>query len=78
MSKTIKVEEHIYDCLDLLRGKRETFSDVIKELLDSRKVIFEALNMLEGQVKYQAWKREQINGLHEVYSSPVSASEGGD
>uniref|UniRef100_A0A6H1ZSG1 Putative antitoxin n=1 Tax=viral metagenome TaxID=1070528 RepID=A0A6H1ZSG1_9ZZZZ len=36
MSKTIKVEEKVYNRLDQLRGKRETFSDVVDKLLTTK------------------------------------------
>lgn len=36
MSKTIKLEDRVYDQLDQLRGKRETFSDIVRKLLDTK------------------------------------------
>ncbi len=61
MSKAIKVEDHIYDSLDLLRVGRMTFSDVIMELLKARLTILEAMSRLEGQLKYREWQREQLD-----------------
>ena len=36
MSKTIKLEDQVYHQLDQLRGKRETFSDVVAKLLTTK------------------------------------------
>jgi len=36
MSKAIKLENQVYDRLDQLRGKRETFSDIVAKLLRTR------------------------------------------
>ena len=59
MSKAIKVEDHIYTSLDRLRVGRSTFSDVIKELLQARQTTMEAMSMLEGQLKYREWQRQE-------------------
>ena len=39
MSKTIKLEDKVYHQLDHLRGKRETFSDVVAKLLTTKEGI---------------------------------------
>lgn len=36
MSKTIKLEEKTYHQLDQLRGKRDTFSDIVAKLLTTK------------------------------------------
>jgi len=36
MSKTIKLEDQVYHQLDNLRGKRETFSDIVAKLLTTK------------------------------------------
>lgn len=36
MNKTIKLENQVYFQLDNLRGKRETFSDVVARLLTTK------------------------------------------
>ena len=63
MSKVIKVEDHIYKSLDQLRVGRQTFSDVIEELLKSRLLILNAMNALEGQLKFREWQRDQLEKL---------------
>jgi len=60
MSKTIRVEESVYEELDLLRSKRETFCDVIGELLVTRGKTLEFLGILEGQIKFREWQHEQL------------------
>jgi len=66
MSRAIKVEDQIYGELDQLRVGRQTFSDVIKDLLKSRITILEAMNMLEGIVRFREWQREQLEKLNKV------------
>ena len=39
MSKTIKLEDKVYRRLDDLRGKRDTFSDIVAKLLTSKEGI---------------------------------------
>jgi len=62
-SKVIKVEDHNYKALDQLRVGRQTFSDVIEDLLKSRLKILEAMNVLEGQLKFREWQQEQLKKL---------------
>jgi len=64
MSKVIKVEEAIYNQLDTLRVGRQTFSDVIDDLLTGRLRILEAIQMLEGTLKYREWQRERLDKLN--------------
>lgn len=59
MSRPIKVEDHIYEELDRLKVGRQTFSDVIQELLKARIEMLKALNMLEGTLRFREWQREQ-------------------
>lgn len=61
MSKVIKVEDQTYQELDQLRVGRQTFSEVVKELLRSRLKILEAMDVLEGQLRFREWQREQLN-----------------
>lgn len=57
MSKTIKVEERVYDQLDKLRGKRESFSDVVARLLTTK----EGVDILLGIWHNQYGERDQQN-----------------
>ncbi|MBA7572674.1 hypothetical protein ES708_14458 [subsurface metagenome] len=60
MSKVIKVEDKIYAQLDQLRVKGQTFSDVCEDLLKGRLLILEAMNALEGPIKFREWQRERL------------------
>ena len=62
-SKVIKVEDHIYKGLDQLRVGRQTFSDVIAELLKSRLLILNAMNALEGQLKFREWQKGELDAM---------------
>lgn len=62
-SKVIKVEEAVYNQLDTLRVGRQTFSDVIDDLLTGRLKILEAMQMLEGVLQYREWQREKLEKL---------------
>ncbi len=65
MSKPVKVEDNVYSDLDRLRVGRQTFSDVIRGLLDTRLKVFELLNVMEGQIAFRA---RQIQELEESRS----------
>ena len=60
MSRAIKVEDQVYTALDLIRQKGETFSQIIERLLEARLKMFEALNMIEGVLRYDKWKQLQV------------------
>ena len=60
MSKAIKVEIKVYEELDAIRRKGETFSMVVAALLNTRKYILNLMGALEGSIKYDQWKREQL------------------
>lgn len=63
MSKVIKVEDQTYTDLDKLRVGRQTFSDVIKGLLLNRLKILEMMSVLEGQIGFREWQREQLDAI---------------
>ncbi len=46
MPKTIKLEDPIYHALDEVRGKRETFSQAVEHLLQTRRNVEELLGKL--------------------------------
>lgn len=62
MSKVIKVEDQVYKDLDRLRVGRQTFSDVIKEMLSDRLKIFELMSIFEGKLKYQEFLQSKKRG----------------
>ncbi len=49
MTKTIKVEDKVYHQLDRLRGKRETFSDVVAKLLTTKEGVDTMLGIWHNQ-----------------------------
>ena len=63
MSKAIKVDDQVYGELDQLRSKGETFSQVIEKLIATRQDIFKVIDVLEGSVNYEDWKREQFQKM---------------
>jgi predicted CopG family antitoxin len=63
MSKQLKIDDRVYDKLDKLRGRGETFSMAIDELLDARLKVFELISVLEGQLKFREWQREQLEKI---------------
>jgi len=46
MSKTIKVEDEVYQDLDQFRGKGETFSDALRKVLKCAKAILGVTQIL--------------------------------
>ena len=51
MSKTIKLENQVYFQLDRLRGKRETFSDIVAKLLTTKEGVDTMVGIWYGQGK---------------------------
>lgn len=62
MSKTIKLEDKVYDELEIFRDKRETFSEAVEGLLAARLKVLELFSILEGQLKYREWQLGQKGG----------------
>lgn len=63
MSKTIKLEDQVYNQLDDLRGKGDTFSDVVQQLLRTREEIFDMIETLERNTDYVGYKQRQLQDL---------------
>lgn len=70
MSKVIKVDESVYDSLDHLRGKGDTFGKVIEDLLKIREISLGAIQMLEGVTQYRQWQEERIRELQYREEAP--------
>ncbi len=75
MSKAIKVEDQVYQELDMLRGKGETFSKVVSRLLEARVKFFETMNFIEGVLRYQEWKQAQLLKVIQKEQAVRSASK---
>lgn len=63
MSRAIKVDDKVYQELDLLRGEGQTFSQVIKNMLIARIETFKVLSIMEGRLKYREWQRKELDAL---------------
>ena len=63
MSRAIKVEDKIYQELDDIKVKGETFSQVIETLLSGRKSVYTFLNVLEGTYNFREWQRQELERL---------------
>ncbi len=63
MRKTIKVEEQVYNDLDRFREKRETFSQAISRLLSLLSKVGELRSILEGGIKYEQWKKDELEKI---------------
>jgi predicted CopG family antitoxin len=73
MSKQIRVDDKVYEELDNLRQKHETFSQVIASLISTRVTIFEFINNLEGMVKYNEWRANRLQALEKAIAERDSA-----
>lgn len=58
MSKTIKLEDQVYEKLDTLRGKRETFSQIVGRLIAARDGFVALTDVLEGKLTFEEWRKE--------------------
>jgi len=63
MSRAIKVEDQVYEDLDQLRGKGETFSQVIEGFLQARTLILEQVPDLQLWLKYREWQEQALRNI---------------
>lgn len=63
MSKQLKIEDQVYEQLYQIKGRGETFSQVIGELLRARTGIFVLLDAVEESLKYRDWQRDQLRRI---------------
>lgn len=75
MSKQLKVTDQVYNQLDHLRGRGQTFSLVIEDLLTARLGIVEMLNQLEGSLRFRQWQHEQLHKLDLANQYPDKSKE---
>jgi len=59
MSKTVRVEPEVYDELERIREKRETFSQVISRLVDIRRMVLGIEPILRGQKAFNEFKAQR-------------------
>lgn len=60
MSVPIKVTEDVHQRLDKMRTGRQTYSDIIKALLDAREGMLETWTVLEGALGFTEWRRQKL------------------
>ena len=60
MSKTVKLEDAVYTRLDTFQQKHETKSQAISRLLDMLDKVGDLRSILEGQVKFREFQKEQL------------------
>ena len=53
MTKSIKLEDQVYDRLEAFRDKKETFSQAVERLLELPRRITELANIMEGKITHQ-------------------------
>ena len=63
MSKVIKVDDEVYNDLDKLRVKGETFGEIIDMLLRGRITVLEMISVLEGSLKYHEYREQKLKEL---------------
>ena len=60
MSKTVRLEDVVYTRLDTFQQKHETKSQAIARLLDMLDKVGDLRSILEGQVKFREFQKEQL------------------
>lgn len=59
-TRTVKLEESVFNELERIREKSETKSDVVARLLGARSRIWDLVNVLEGQLKFNQERARQL------------------
>lgn len=60
MSKTIRLEDEVYNRLDNIRGKRETFSQSVDRLVKIHDGLGMITDIIEGNRKLEELKAERL------------------
>jgi len=60
MSKAIKLDDQVYEDLDALRGKGETFGQVVEGLMGTRARLCQFLDAVEGSIKFREWQIDRL------------------
>lgn len=63
MPRNIQLQDDVYTRLETFRGKRETFSEAVNRLLTLLSKVSELRDVLEGGIKYEEWKEEQLDKI---------------
>ncbi|MBA7563510.1 hypothetical protein ES708_05169 [subsurface metagenome] len=59
MSKLVRVDGEVYDELETIRDKRETFSQVIARLVDIRRMVLGIEPILRGHIAFEEFKKQR-------------------
>lgn len=59
MKHSIKLDDHVYQDLERVREKRETFSEAVERLLNIRYQMGLLSTIVEGSQKFRDWEAEQ-------------------
>ncbi len=60
MRKMINLSEKTYNRLELFRGKRESFDQAVERLLTLLDRVGELRSVIEGQIEYAQFQKEQL------------------
>ena len=77
MSKTIKLDQSVYDDLTTLLQPKETYSECVGRLLDFLRTMGQVRDVLEGVTAFRRGQTERLETLSRDTSiSTVSTGEG--
>jgi predicted CopG family antitoxin len=77
MSKTIKLEDKVYDKLTGLMGAKETYSQVVERILILFDKMGDLRDILEGAIAFRKGQQERLKQqIHDPTISTVSTGEG--
>jgi len=60
MSKTIRVEDEVYERLEVIREKRETFSEAVGRLCTMHSGLGDLTNIMQGQKAYREFQLAKL------------------
>ena len=60
MSKLVRMSDEVYDRLEAIRDKRETFSEVVERLVKIHDKLGMITALAQGQLAYQEYLNEQL------------------
>lgn len=69
----IKLKPKIYNQLNQLRDRGQTFSLVIQDLLSARLSTLEFINLVEGTLRFSQWQYQRLHQLELANPSPTKS-----
>ena len=61
-SKSIRISNEVYEKLDAIRAKRETFSEVVGRLITIHDGLGTLTTVIQGQKEYREFQLEKLKG----------------